>query len=179
MLGVSKIAHRVLTIKCDRTLHEFPVTITLKEAKSFQIAHLSTPAKDIFHSTVRLALEKDGWVITDDPLHLKVGGTEMYIDLAAERLIAAQKDGQKIAVEIKSFLRESELTEFHLALGQFLNYRLALKQKLPNFVLYLAIPTDTYNTLFRRPFIQDAIEEYQLRLLIFDPKKQEILAWRP
>lgn len=39
------------------------------------------PAKDIFHNTVRLALEKDGWVITDDPLHLKVGGTEMYIYL--------------------------------------------------------------------------------------------------
>ncbi|MEQ9000006.1 MAG: XisH family protein [Coleofasciculus sp. B1-GNL1-01] len=136
------------------------------------------PAKDIFHNTVRLALEKDGWVITDDPLHLKVGGTEMYIDLAAERLIAAQKNGQNIAVEIKSFLRESELTEFHLALGQFLNYRLALKQKLPNFVLYLAIPTDTYNTLFHRQFIQDAIEEYQLKLLIFDPNKQRIAAWK-
>ncbi len=136
------------------------------------------PAKDIFHNTVRLALEKDGWTITDDPLYIKVGGTEMYIDLTAERLIAAQKDGQKIAIEIKSFLRESEMTEFHLALGQFLNYRLALKQKLPDLVLYLAIPTDTYDTLFRRPFIQDALEEYQLKLLIFDPKKQEIVLWK-
>lgn len=102
----------------------------------------------------------------------------MYIDLVAERLIAAQKDDQKIAVEIKSFLRESEMTEFHLALGQFLNYRLALKQKLPNFVLYLAIPIDTYDTLFRRLFIQDAVEEYQLKLLVFDPHKQEIVSWK-
>jgi len=160
-----------LMIQCDR---QFGVWKT----KSCQMTYLSIPAKAIFHNTVRLALEKDGWVITDDPLHLKVGGTEMYIDLAAERLIAAQKNGQKIAVEIKIFLRESELTEFHLALGQFLNYRLALKQKLPNFILYLALPTDTYNTLFRRPFIQDAIEEYQLKLLIFDPNKQEISAWK-
>jgi len=103
------------------------------------------PAKDIFHDTVRSALEKDGWVIIDDPLYIKVGGTEMYIDLTAEKLIAAQKAERKIAVEIKSFLRESEMTEFHLALGQFLNYRLALKQKLPDIILYLAIPTDTYS----------------------------------
>ncbi|NEP29761.1 XisH family protein [Moorena sp. SIO3I6] len=136
------------------------------------------PAKDIFHNTVRLALEKDGWLITKDPLYIKVGGSEMYIDLAAEQLIAAQKDNQSIAVEIKSFLQESEMSEFHVALGQFLNYRLALKQTLPNFVLYLAVPTDTYNTFFRRPFIQDALEEYQLKLLIFDPKTEEISSWK-
>jgi tRNA A37 N6-isopentenylltransferase MiaA len=121
------------------------------------------PAKDIFHDTVRSALEKDGWVITADPLYIKVGGTEMYIDLTAEKLIAAQKADRKIAVEIKSFLRESEMTEFHLALGQFLNYRLALKQKLPDIILYLAIPTDTYDTLFQRQFIQDTVEEYPLK----------------
>ena len=135
-------------------------------------------AKDIFHDTVRLALEKDGWVITDDPLYIKVGGTEMYIDLTAEKLIAAQKADRKIAVEIKSFLRESEMTEFHLALGQFLNYRLALKQKLPEIILYLAIPTDTYDTLFQRQFIQDAVEEYQIKLLVFEANKQEIVLWR-
>jgi len=27
-------------------------------------------AKDIYHYTVRAALEKDGWTITDDPLRL-------------------------------------------------------------------------------------------------------------
>ena len=136
------------------------------------------PAKDIFHDTVRSALEKDGWVIIDDPLYIKVGGTEMYIDLTAEKLIAAQKAERKIAVEIKSFLRESEMTEFHLALGQFLNYRLALKQKLPELILYLAIPTDTYNTLFQRQFIQDSLEEYQLKLLVFDAIKQELVLWK-
>ncbi|MDI9640687.1 XisH family protein [Geitlerinema calcuttense] len=136
------------------------------------------PAKDIFHNTVRLALEKEGWVITDDPLYLKVGGTEMYIDLAAESLIAAQRGDRKIAVEIKSFLRESELTEFHLALGQFLNYRLALKQVFPEKMLYLAIPIDTYDTLFSRLFIQDSIAEYQIKLLVFDPDKQEVVLWK-
>lgn len=62
------------------------------------------PAKDKFHETVKTALVKDGWTITDDPLFIKFGGVEMYVDIGAEKLIGAEKDGRKIAVEIKSFL---------------------------------------------------------------------------
>jgi XisH protein len=47
----------------------------------------------------------------------------MQIDLGAEKLIAAEKDNQKIAVEIKSFLRTSKITDFYNALGQFLPYK--------------------------------------------------------
>jgi hypothetical protein len=74
-------------------------------------------ARDIFHDAVRHALEKDGWRITHDPLALQIGGVEMYIDLGAEQLIAAEKEGQKIAVEIKSFVSASAIYEFHLAIG--------------------------------------------------------------
>lgn len=87
------------------------------------------PARDIFHNAVRSALEKDGWIITQDPLYIKVGIAEFYIDLGAEKLIAAEKSGQQIAVEIKSFLGDSFISEFHLALGQALNYRKALEKK--------------------------------------------------
>jgi hypothetical protein len=84
-------------------------------------------AKDIFHEVVKRALQKDGWQITHDPLSLSVGGVNMSIDLAAERLIAAEREGEKIAIEIKSFLeRSSAISEFHTALGQFINYRGAL-----------------------------------------------------
>ena len=65
------------------------------------------PAKNIFHDTVKNALIKEGWMITDDPLYLDYGGVDMYVDLGAEKLIAAEKDQQKIAVEIKSFNRPS------------------------------------------------------------------------
>lgn len=75
------------------------------------------PAKDLFHNTVRTALEKDGWRITDDPLFLKVDSLDFYVDLAAERMLAAEKAGQKIAIEIKFFLGLSIVTEFHTALG--------------------------------------------------------------
>lgn len=74
------------------------------------------PAKDIFHSLVRTALEKEGWVITHDPYRIDLGFVDFYIDLGAERLIAATKDNEKIAVEIKTFLAASVISEFHIAI---------------------------------------------------------------
>jgi hypothetical protein len=68
-------------------------------------------AKDLFHDAVKNALIKDGWQITDDPFFLKIGGVELYIDLGAEKLIAAERDNQKIAVEIKSFISSSSLED--------------------------------------------------------------------
>jgi hypothetical protein len=68
--------------------------------------------RDLFHQAVRKALEKEGWSITHDPLTLQVGGVEMSIDLGAEQLLAAEKEGQKIAVEIKSFVRHGRSMSF-------------------------------------------------------------------
>ncbi len=83
-------------------------------------------AKDLFHYAVKEALIKEQWVITADPLTIKIDRVKLEIDLAADKVFAAEKAGQKIAVEIKSFLNPSAITDFHAALGQFLNYRLAL-----------------------------------------------------
>ncbi len=55
------------------------------------------PAKDIFHNTVRNALIKEGWTITDDPYTLKWDDEEkLFIDLAAEKLLIAEKGKEKI-----------------------------------------------------------------------------------
>ncbi|MGI0481140.1 XisH family protein [Geminocystis sp. CENA526] len=135
-------------------------------------------AKDLFHKAVVVAIEKDGWIITHDPFYLKLNDIEFYIDLGAERLITAQRSGQKIAIEIKSFLGASAVKEFHLALGQFLNYRLALKQVEPERILYLAIPKDTYEDFFSRQFVQNSVAEYQIKLMIFDSVKQEVILWK-
>jgi XisH protein len=89
------------------------------------------PAHDVFHTAVREGLIKEGWTITDDPLIVEYGGLDLYIDLAAEKLIAAEKGDHRIAVEVKTFLGPSLVTDFHVALGQFLNYRIALKEQHP------------------------------------------------
>lgn len=133
-------------------------------------------AKDITHNIVRRALEKDGWIITHDPYYLKVGGVELYIDLGAET-IAAERGDQKIAVEVKSFLGASSISEFHTALGQFINYRLALEDREPARVLYLAAPLDIYDEFFTLPFIQRVIQRMQLKLLIYDEQQEEIRQW--
>ena len=77
-------------------------------------------AKDIYHNCVKNALIKEGWIITHDPLTLEVGGRNVYVDLGAERPFAAEKDGKKIAVEVKSFRGASDLRDYENALGQYI-----------------------------------------------------------
>ncbi|MDZ8056469.1 MAG: XisH family protein [Aulosira sp. ZfuVER01] len=136
------------------------------------------PAKDVFHEVVKTALQKDGWQITNDPLTISVGGVNLSIDLAAEKLIAAERQGQKIVVEVKSFLQKSSaISEFHTALGQFINYRGALRRVQPERVLYLAVPLTTYNTFFQLDFPKDMIGENQVKMLIYDVEQEVISQW--
>ncbi|NMG09226.1 XisH family protein [Brasilonema sp. UFV-L1] len=134
-------------------------------------------AKDLFHNAVKQALLKDRWIITADPLIIKIERVKFEIDLAAEKVLAAQKAGRKIAVEIKSFLNPSAITDFHGALGQFLNYRLALQMSEPDRILYLAVPLDTFESFFQEPFTQEAVKVYQVKLIIYEPLQEVIIKW--
>jgi XisH protein len=134
-------------------------------------------ARDRFHELVRTALEKEGWIITHDPYHIDLGFVDFYIDLGAELLLAATKDDRKIAVEIKTFLAASTISEFHTAIGQFINYRIALEDDDPERWLYLAVPLDVYKRFFRYPFIQTVIVRNKIPLLVYDTEKQEIAEW--
>jgi XisH protein len=134
-------------------------------------------AKDLFHDCVKDALIKDEWSITDDPYELRVGGVEMYIDLAAEAIIAAQKEDIKIAVEVKCFAGASNISEFHTAHGQFLDYRYALEEEESDRVLYLAVPRNVYQSFFSLQFIQRVIQRSQISLVIYDPEEVRIVQW--
>ncbi len=135
-------------------------------------------AKDLFHNTVKIALQKDGWQITHDPYQLRYGILDVYIDLAAEEAIAAEKAGRKIAVEVKSFAGGSTISEFHTALGQFLNYRIALEvSSEPDRILYLAVPTDTYRMFLRFEPAKTVVERYELKLITYNPTQEVIDQW--
>ena len=134
-------------------------------------------AKDRFHEAVKRGLEKDQWMITDDPLELEWEEVKVKIDLAAERLIAAERGEEKIAVEIKSFIGTSAISDFHTALGQFLNYRIMLEAKESDRQLYLAIPLETYDTFFQSEFARMVKERYQLKLIVYEPLNEEIVQW--
>jgi len=111
------------------------------------------------------------------PLHIKFGGIDFYIDLGAETLIGAEKNGRKIAVEVKSFIGASAVSEFHIAIGQFANYRLLLNQSELERTLYLAVPEDIFVSFFERPFGKLAIQGHELKILIFDSEKEVIVKW--
>lgn len=135
-------------------------------------------ASDIFHEQVKNALIKDGWIITSDPLTIRISqAVKVQIDLAAENAIAAQRDTEKIAVEVKSFTAGSDISEFHTSLGQYLNYCQALEENEPDRIVYLAVPEETYLDFFQLPFVQRALQRYEVKLIAYDPKKEEIRQW--
>ena len=134
-------------------------------------------AKDIFHEAVKQALQKEQWILTDDPLKFKFGNVNFQVDLGAEKLLAADRGDEKIAVEIKSFLNPSAITDFYAALGQFLSYHLALEATQPERVLYLAVPVDAYQTFFQLEFTRTAIQIYLVLLVVYDPVNEVIVQW--
>lgn len=136
-------------------------------------------AKDLYHEAVKIALIKDGWIITNDPYILSNKAEKMYyeIDLGAEKLLAAEKDSEKIAVEVKSFLRQSLPNEFHTAFGQYMIYLEALSQVDVKRVLYLAIPAFAYEKMKEHLFLLHLIEKFQVKLIVFEETDQTILVW--
>ncbi len=135
------------------------------------------PAKDIYHDTVKRALIKDSWKITAENLHLPWGGRDTFVDIAAEQVFVAEKEGRKIAVEVKSFIGKSDVTELEKAIGQFIIYRLALRKKEPERQLFLAVELGIYNDFFVNPDVLELIETEGLRVVVFDELKEVLVRW--
>ncbi|MFN7118695.1 MAG: XisH family protein [Saprospiraceae bacterium] len=135
-------------------------------------------AKDIYHNIVREALIKEGWTITHDPYLIPRTNLKPYeVDLGAEKFIAAEKDAEKIAVEVKSFTASSMTYNFHTAFGQYSVYRFFMQEKDAVRKLFLAIPDETYNTFFLDPDILAICEHFEVNIIIFDAIQNEIISW--
>lgn len=135
-------------------------------------------AKDLYHQTVKQALVKAGWTITHDPLPLKWAKRNLSVDLGAERLIAAEQNHRKIAVEVKSFLSESRIAYLEQALGQYILYNDILQRNEPERELYLAIPIIAFENLFEGERFGDILlENKRLKLIIFNPEAEDIVQW--
>jgi glucose-6-phosphate 1-dehydrogenase len=134
-------------------------------------------ARDKYHYIVREALERDGWEIKNDPFVARYGDRKIEVDLEAEKLIEAERDSERILVEIKSFLTASAFYEFHGALGQYKNYRRILRLIGIEAVLYLAMPEDVYNLLLSDEFGRLTIEEENLKIILFRPIEKDISRW--
>ncbi len=136
-------------------------------------------AKDMYHDQFVRALQKDGWTITHDPLIIGVGKTDLLIDLGAERMLAAEREGEQIAVEIKSFIKLSVIHDLKEAVGQFILYAGALAESPENVgrVLYLAIREETYEAVFEEAIGQMLLRHTHLPLIVFNASREEITQW--
>ncbi|MEA5451496.1 XisH family protein [Leptolyngbya sp. CCNP1308] len=135
------------------------------------------PAKDLYHDAVKAALIKDGWVILADPYRIQYKDLDLYADLAAEQPIAAERAGQKIVVEIKSFVGRSLITDFHLAVGQYKVYQVLLQETASEYDLYLAIDDMTYHNFFSREGVEFLVRSSQIRFFVVNIDEQEIIQW--
>ncbi len=134
-------------------------------------------AKDLYHEHVKTALEKDGWRVTHDPLGVKMLGKTLQIDLGAERLLAAEKGAERIAVEVKSFIGASRVQDLKEALGPYMLYRSALRRTASDRRLFLAVREDVYESTFEHPEGKLLQEEDEIHLLVFSVEREEIVKW--
>ncbi len=137
------------------------------------------PAKDLYHLAVRTALIKDGWTITHDPLTLRYHKRDVFIDLGAERLLAAEKDAQKIAVEVKSFVAASALAALEEAVGQYVVYQDVLEETEKERRLYLAVPDYAQEGILAEPIGELLIRKHHIHLIVYNPDTEEVVAWKP
>ncbi len=97
--------------------------------------------------------------------------------MGAERVIAATKGTEKIAVEIKTFIGQVLQEEFYKALGQFDNYFFALSEIEPDRRLVLAVPTDAYQIFFQRLFVKKIIQKKGISIIVYNPQTNTIEQW--
>jgi hypothetical protein len=137
------------------------------------------PARDLYHHQLKNALIKEGWIITNDPLRLRWGSKDMYVDLGAERILTAEKGSQKIAVELKTFSGVSEINDLENTIGQYVVYRSVMVRTEPERDLYLAVHQEIFTDIFEEPLGHILLEDYHILLVVFDYQTEEIIKWIP
>ena len=136
------------------------------------------PAASIYHDVVIRSLQADGWVITDDPLTVSYGGRSLYVDLGAEHVtIGAERFGQRIAVEIQSFLGPSVIHDLQRALGQYEMYRTVLEETEPDRAVYLALPRRVREGLLAEQLGSLLVSRLGMRLMVFDEMQERVVEW--
>lgn len=123
------------------------------------------------------ALVADGWTITHDPFTLTAGNRNLYVDLGAEQPIGASRGGELIAVEVQSFLGDSDIENLHHAVGQYVVYRALLDDLHPERILYLGIPEVAFYGIFSERVGELVRKHAAIRLAVFNPMTRRMVRW--
>lgn len=101
----------------------------------------------------------------------------MFVDLGAEKLLTAEKEGRRIAVEVKSFVGYSEMRDLQNAVGQYQVYRSIMARTRPERTLYLAVSAEAFHSLFEEDVGSLVMEGCGISLIIFDDQREVIAKW--
>lgn len=133
--------------------------------------------QDVYHNVVKSALIKEGWTITHEPYLIKIEDVKYEIDMGAEVLLGAEKEGRKIAIEVKSFIEQSTVYAFHLAIGQFIDYLVALEETEPDRILYMAIPESVHINFFSKQIIQKTLMRVNAKIIVYNIENETVVKW--
>ena len=97
--------------------------------------------------------------------------------MGAEKILAAEKQGRKFAVEVKSFLSASPVKDLEEALGQYIVYEDILELSEPERKIYLAVREEVYLDIFSEPLGQVLLRKKRLKLIVFDSSREIIIRW--
>lgn len=134
-------------------------------------------AKDLIHDAVKEALKNDGWTVTHEQYSIRYKTLKLTVDLAAERTIAAERAGRKIAVEVKSFLSPSPVQDLKLAFGQYVIYLGVLEVTEPERKLYLAVNHTVYQEFLSQEAVELIRQRFQVAIVVIDVVRQEVVEW--
>jgi XisH protein len=95
--------------------------------------------------------------------------------LGAERLVAAERNHEKIAVGIKSFHGASDVRDLEMALGQYVFYRSLLARFEPGRKLFLAVPYSIFVSTLDEPIARPVLADLAVACLAFDPHQEVIV----
>ncbi|MCP2732227.1 XisH family protein [Limnofasciculus baicalensis] len=144
------------------------------------------PTRDRIHDTVKQALIKDGWEITDDPYIIDYGERILYADLGIAdgrqingKFLGVQSGKSRIIIEIKEFRGRSKIADLEQAIGQYVLYRLLLAKIAPSREIYLAVPTTVYEEIFSEEIGQVVINDLPMKLLVVQLETEEVKQWIP
>jgi hypothetical protein len=129
------------------------------------------PAEDFYHQTVVAALEKAGWYVVRRQPRLQLAERWLWIDMIVGR------DDERIYMEVKGFEVGAQIEYLAAAIGKYLLYRAVLDETNITIPLYMAVPHQAYEGILSEPIGRLAIQKTQLKLVVFDPVKMEVIRW--
>ncbi len=81
-------------------------------------------------------------------------------------------------VEVKCFVdAHFDQDELYRAIGQYLVYRSILRIRKLEASLYLAVPANAYKRLFTTDVVSHIARESQMKLIIVDLEREEVIEW--